>query len=117
MCEILFRGRRVDNGEWAYGYYLIVDSISYILPEKNFLNGIVEVDPITVGRYSGLTDKNGVRIFEGDIVHVITPNTKKNYRVKFECGQFCVGVNMPYAYVRYSSELIGNIYDNKKLLE
>lgn len=71
MREILFRGKRRDNGEWIIGYYLVVDSISYILPKKYFLNGIVEVDPATVGQDTGLTDKNGVKIFDGDIVRYI----------------------------------------------
>lgn len=117
MREILFRGKRLDNGEWIIGYYIVVDSISYILPEKYFLNGIVEVDPSTVGQYTGLTDKNGVKIFKGDIVHAVTPNTSKNCCVKFEYGQFCIGINMPLAYVRHSLEVIGNIHDNPELLK
>lgn len=66
--EILFRGKRIDNGEWIVGHYIVVDGISYIFPEGYFLNGIVEVDPSTVGQCTGLIDKNGVKIFEGDIV-------------------------------------------------
>ncbi len=109
--EILFRGKQIDNEEWEVGgvfsskYYtgIIVNAMRW-----------VEVDPKTVCQYTGLTDKNGRKIFEGDILKI---PEKKNHNVKFEYGQFCVGINCPVAYIRTECEVIGNIFDNTELLE
>lgn len=127
MREILFRGKRIDNGEWIIGgiYYtknggtVITTNIYAIgvgIPDIE-LSGHFYVDPATVGQYTGLTDKNGTKIFEGDIVRAVTPNTSKNCCVKFEYGQFCIGICMPLAYVRHSAEVIGNILDNPERME
>lgn len=120
MREILFRGKRVDNGEWVEGYYSPVN-IPITGNMGHFINvggyRAVEIDPETVGQFIGLTDKNGVKIFVGDIVHVevcscsftgcvIYWSEEARYACKTKSGT-------RYAIcARFEFKVIGNIYDN-----
>lgn len=119
MREILFRGKRLDNGEWIEGDLLrgklkqqlgkfYIDPYGYLLP-------IVEVIPETIGQYTGLPDKNGEMIFEGDIVHSDETNT--NYIVKYNSkdvawnAKSLVSLSTYYFRSILGCVVIGNIYD------
>lgn len=136
MREILFRGKRVDNGEWAFGYFWNNDVGNSFIRVTKENDEIVlkdyEVISETVGEYTGLTDKNGKRIFEGDIV-----KTCGNHIGKIEFGQYWdeeveedfygyawVGKDEYGESITLSlnkcwngHEVIGNIHDNLEFLE
>lgn len=134
MREILFRGKRIDNGEWAEGYYVPIGEYHYILtgrlelvPYLGFEHFLV--NPETVGRFTGLTDKNGVKIFEGDIIkhtQVYLHGKVKSFGyVKWSTAYACwlAGgytngrADMFLGDQSYKLEVLGNIYDNPELLE
>ena len=124
--EILFRGKRTDNGEWVEGYlcechHKDTGKYDYAIQEM-FENGYImhEVIPETVGQYTGLTDKNGNRIFEGDIC-----KHRSNYSgntiisvVTYTDGHFLALVCENSGFeLSEKLEVIGNIHDNPELLE
>lgn len=135
MREILFRGKRIDNGEWVEGYLAAYDMIcpDYSYPEdttnatglyygKTPYVGFVDVDPATVVQYTGLTDKNGKRIFEGDIVEDASVGLLGDV-VFSVVGVPSFGINDVHDGLQYHDgfwsdlEVIGNIHDNPELLE
>lgn len=129
MREILFRGKRVDtigNGEWIEGYYAAEPYVEntynrgYILENEKdlYAKKAYFVDSRTVGQYTGLTDKSGKKIFEGDIVNILAID--KNRVVRFDEGGFCLdaGPLRDYrCFGKMAIEVIGNIHDNPELLE
>lgn len=137
MREILFRGKRPDNGEWSEGCLLKVTidgKTAHLIFGDNFslVGGDVKalshalVDPATVGQFTGLTDKNGKKIFEGDILamkgmeKLIIEGVVRYGTFNCTCchgvyGWFVDGGDIRDA--AYMCEVIGNIHDNPELLE
>lgn len=120
--EILFRGKRIDNGEWSEGDLIktgVVSLISmhiYDRPNKNLI-----IISETVGQFTGLTDKNGINIFEGDIVKMngfsmvnrIEPIVGK---LDYFAPDFSSQPISTLIGCGVSFEVIGNIHDNPDLI-
>ena len=107
MREILFRGKDIISGEWITGF----------LVDAQHIGCWVEANPVrpeTVGQFTGLTDKNGTKIFEGDIIKL--EQSGKCYEVKYKSVCFCIGINWAISH-EPDCEVIGNIHDNPELLE
>lgn len=146
MREILFRGKRVDNGEWVYGSYL--DSPTPHIKCFNFIPKphTYEVDAQTVGKYIGVRDKNGIKIFEGDICctkstgyehgytefiiekwfivkEVHSRNEIKLEKIKERRAHYawgweeCHKTYLAFHEVRAGIVIVGNIYDNPEIIE
>lgn len=136
MREILFRGK-ITQDEWVYGFY---ENVKLEEATIHYVNDKI-VSSKTVGQYTGLTDKNGNKIFEGDIIRLTPPKesgeiyiaTPRNpqedriLKVIFFDGMFAVDMSKWFKYGHgkvalqtYETnriEIIGNIYDNPELLE
>lgn len=135
MREILFRGKRTDNGEWVYGYYT---KARYYLNEKemhvifapdgeafprNEFSEYEEVDPETVCQFTGLYDKNGRKIFEGDIVKYGDTIHRVVFEQRNGTAYFGIVISDIETWLFGNEcpanlmDVVGNIYGNPELLE
>lgn len=129
MREIKFRGKRLDNGEWAYGSLITCHKYTDIwTPTESGTVDRKEVDPETVGQYTGLKDSNGKEIYEGDVLKITQVRPKYDphkdlgtCEVKFSSWH---GWNVGTRFDRYAFdpsnpidviEIVGNIHDNPEL--
>lgn len=128
MREILFRGKNIDDGHWVYGTPISLrNGETYMNFE--FMGWIDRtiVIPETLGQYTGLTDKNGARIFEGDIVsgHLddLFPEDESRYEIAWiDYGWHLTNLDgtvdtAEQDWVNQNFEVVGNIYDNPELVE
>lgn len=118
MREILFRGKRLDTGEWIEGDLLRINGHVFIFPDPAPKD---KVDPATVGQYTGLKDKNGKKIYEADILTVTFRNMGV---VEWRDGGFVVNfgdmgmfeLTHCFGYT-YQMCITGNIHDNADLIK
>ena len=142
--EILFRGKRVDNGEWTEGYFFKSwDKVFLLWGVTGDCPNMEEVVPETIGQFTGVYDKNGNQIFEGDIVKVTYTEQRQylgvSYQDEHSCEEeviyneksacfmlkiMCENIPIYRPLHNFGSlanikelEVIGNIYDNPELLE
>lgn len=125
MREILFRGKRIDSGEWVYGtMYKIATDLNPFILTGGKCGCSYQVEEETVGQYTGLNDKNGNRIWEGDIVRC---GTGRICKVTFFISPGVSGFDLvpiggfdappPHKWSLFTdTEVIGNVNDNPELL-
>ncbi len=146
MREILFRGKRIDSGEWVYGtpfqeYSNFWGEWEWIIQTKHPLTNVpylhLQIDRKTVGQFTGLTDKNGKKIFEGDMIKPFDDEIDKmvvefhqgqfllclygnrGYMAEYgweECGNYGCFEAEPLSSYGDDIEVIGNIHDNPELM-
>ena len=132
MREILFRGKNCVTNKWVYGNYCAAEylnsnGVEHLILEVPRDGTTVRIIPETVGQYTGLTDKNGKKVFEGDILAFsdrLVYVHWHDYCGCWDCSYIKAIDGKPTLHKdrspnkwRYNAEVIGNIHDNKELLE
>ena len=131
MREILFRGKTKEGKEWVEGFFAVFASTPFIGAPNSYGTMLwFEVIPDTVGEFSDLTDKNGKRIFEGDVLRISGWQWQKewvaavycgdgafNYRDRDEKYDVAISDSEHYLSTTEETEVIGNIHDNPELME
>ena len=123
--EVIFRGKRADNGEWIEGSLLGIDwcdkPSTYSIAPNTPVSVFYSVIPETVGQYTGLTDKNGTKIFEGDILTIENEGVYAAIKYNESNAAFYVEDEDHEDYLGEAWEtdvvIIGNIHDNPELLQ
>ena len=121
MREYLFRGKTIANGKWSEGNLLVTKQGCCITPDATVY---VAVDSETVGQYTGMVDKNGKKIFEGDIIDFSDRSDGDGYGVvKYDANETEFGIEYDNIYKSLGKhyypediEVIGNIHDNPNLV-
>ncbi|WP_418814598.1 YopX family protein [Ruminococcus bromii] len=123
MREYLFRGK--FGNEWKYGF-LSIEPKGLVIkePYKNESSNVWHIDADTVGQYTGMKDKNGKRIFEGDIIDFSDRSDSDGYGVvKYDANETEFGIEYDNIYESLGKhyypediEIVGNIYDNPNLV-
>ena len=136
MREIKFRGKKVEDELWTTGYLIRYGRKAWILHPEGIVSShydilgkwvereiprafVVEVIPETVGQFTGLHDKNGKEIYEGDIVLMKEGDEFWICKVIYDPPDFVAVDNKENRYFlkHFNPKIIGNIYDNPELLE